>query len=375
MRQRYRFGICAAVTLALTGCGASASAYRAIADSPVISASATMVAANCEPVWVRGNQMIFNRRQANGHWNAYIGNTNCTDAKPLLRPVPGHLGACDVTPDGQYVLLEEDFGNPPGRPSAQPGKGFSNQLVLLDRRTGRVTQLTYRRLGTIWGMLNPAGTMVTWSQMTATPLQSGSVKNYLLGVWQIHLADITPQGTLSHERVWSQGKGFYETYGWYGHQIMFASDARVHPKSFLGSWLSSQDWMIKDTLPARTTAKRISGPLPNARSGTGNDYHEFMTVTPPGTFSGSSPWILTSIVYQSSDGMDMWRMRPDGSGLRRLTYFNGNAAHQQVAGFPSPHYATVLGLAIDPSHPSIIYASVSDDLGSSLINLWRIQVR
>jgi hypothetical protein len=336
-----------------------------------------MVAEDCQPVWIRGDQMIFNRRQPDGHWDAYIGDTSCGDGKPLLKPVPGHLGASNVTPDGRFVLFEEDFGNPPGQSDAQPGKGVNDELVLLDRETGRVTQLTYHRLGTIWGMLNPAGTMVTWSQMVQTPLQSGSLRNYLLGVWQIHLADITPQGTLTHERVWTEphGKGFYETYGWFGDQLMFASDVGVNPASVLGHWTASQDWLISDRLPAGAAAHRVSTPLPNRFAGDANDYHEFMTVAPAGMFGGTGSWILTSIAYQTDRGMDLWRMRPDGSGLQRVTYLNGNASHQRVPGFPAPQYAVVGGLAIDPAHPKVIYAGVSTDPESTQVNMWRIQMQ
>lgn len=347
--------------------------------NPGPASSATLVAANCSPTWVSGNQMVFNQRGSNGLFNAYIGDINCQNAKTLLPATGGNVGASSVTPDGQYVALEEAYGPQKTFSDSQPGKGVNNEIVLLDRNTGRITTLTTGGLGTIWASLNSTATKITWSQMVKTPLNSGSIKNYALGIWQIHAADITPQGTLANEKVWSQpnDQGFYETYGFYGNQIMFASDAGVYPKSSLGNWLSSQDWLIDSTLPSGSTAVRVSQPLPNGFGGTSNDYHEFMSVAPSGTFSDSGPWFLTSIVYQANGGMDLWRMKPDGSGLQRLTYFNGlqsRLSWQQVQGYPAPQYTIVANLAIDPNNPKVIYANIIHSLSASQIDCWKIQI-
>ncbi len=358
----------ALTTLVLvTGCRAAARET----SYPAVRASATRLASNCQPVWVGKSQMIFNSRKADGHWEAYLGNARCGGGKPLLPPTPGHRGASDVTPDGRYVLFETDFGSHPGRSWAEPGKGVDNDLVLLDRSNGRVTRLTSGRKGTIWGRLKSDGSKVTWSQMTKTPLGSGHPKDDLLGVWQIHAADITPRGTLANERSWDRGRGFYETYGWLGDKIMFASDAGVRPKSALGSWMSAQDWLIPDTLPRGASATRVSRPMPKANGGTSNDYHEFMTVAPAGMFD-HGPWILTSMVHETR-GMDLWRVAPDGSGLKRVTFFNGDGK-RRVKGFPEPRYSIVGGLAVDAGRPKYIYAGVTNDIQSKSISCWRITV-
>jgi hypothetical protein len=52
--------------------------------------TATLLSTNCQPVWVSGNTMIFNMQKANGLWDAYIGNTNCSNATPLLPTYAGH---------------------------------------------------------------------------------------------------------------------------------------------------------------------------------------------------------------------------------------------------------------------------------------------
>jgi hypothetical protein len=347
---------------------------------PVLTSSATLLKINCQPLWVSGSQMIFNMRQANNLWDVFMGDTNCGNATPLLPAFNGHRGGTDVTPDGRYVLLETDYGNPPGQDIAEPGKGFKNDLELLDRNTGIKTRLTTGRMGTIWGRLHPNGSKITWSQMYQDPIASGDLWNYALGLWEVHVADLTPQGSIANEKSWkrSDDQGFYETYGWYNDKIMFASDAGVQPKSPWGYWLGSQDWLIPDSLPAGNSATRVSQPSPDPFGGLENNYHEFMFLAPSGMFSDDpGPWILTSVVRDSNGGMDLWRMKTDGSSATKVTYFNGknvNFAWQQVPGYPPPIYSVVGGLAFDQSNPKLIYAGVALDANAKDITAFRIQL-
>jgi hypothetical protein len=353
------------VLVVLVTSGIMAAPVRA--QPPAPAADPVFVHANCQPVWVSGSRMVFNALNADGHWDAFAGDTRCGHAQPLLPRWPGHRGASDVSPDGRYVLLETDYGQPAGQWFSTPGKGYANDLELLDRHTGRLTRLTTGRLGTIWARLKPDSTKVTWSQLVTDTVHSGDPRNYLLGIWELHVADLTPAGTLVHEKSWSRTgeKGFYETYGWLDNQIMFASDTGVRPKNPWGNWLSSQDWLIPESLSPAAVPQRVTPPFPTWWGGQENAYSEFMTPTPSGTFGDRGPWIFTSISHGSS-GLDLWRIRPDGSGRQQLTFFN-------TRGYPTAQYSIVGGLAVDQRNPKLVYAGVSHDPNSGAIDAWRIR--
>jgi hypothetical protein len=340
--------------------------------------AATEVATQCVPVWASGNQMIFNTVDSSGVWTAYIGDSNCQNGQALLPPTGGNLGASDVTPNGRYVLFEEAEGTDKTNADSVPGSGSGNELVLLDRNTGKVTQLTTGGWGTIWARINSTGTMVTWSQLMTPYILDGDVFNQPFGFWQVDVADVTSSGTITNERSYSDpsSPGFYETYGFYGNDVMFDSDVGVSPVSPLGAWMSSQFWLMNDSLAAGTQPTRVSLPYVSALGVSSNTYHEFMNVAPAGMFDDSGPWLLGSMSY-GTDGLDMWRFKPDGSDQQRLTYFNGTTpldGNKQVAGFPAPQYSILGQVAFDQQNPKIMYVAVQSTTVTSSSITWKLQV-
>lgn len=324
-----------------------------------LMSSATLIAKNCQPVWISGGHMIFNRQDLEKKpklWGTYSGDPNGSSVA-LLGAQSGHRGASSVTPDGSLVVLEVAEGVDKTWPDAAPGKGSGNDLFLLNRGTGLVTRLTTGRRGTIWACIKPDGSKVCWSEMVKTPLESRT----LLGFWQIHVADIVA-GALANEKVWDQGPGFYETYGWRGDsdQVMFCSNATIS-----ASWLSSQCWMIDEGLkgPAVRVSRQVGTPP-------GDAYHEFMARPPDAMFGESQ--ILTSVGYQTA-GMDLHRIRPDGTGMARVSWFGMGV--KTPAGWPKARpYADVLGVAFDPADPKSIYAGVTYDPNATTVDCWRIEL-
>jgi hypothetical protein len=368
--------ICAAVMLAVAGCVSPALGAQP-AGPPAVKVS--RLSLNCQPAWVSGNTMIFNVRKPDGHWEAYIGNTHCQNGRPLLPPTTGHRGATDATPDGRYVVFETDRANPPGQFWAEPGKGYKNDIELLDRKTGRATVLATGRKGTIWASIKPDGSKVTWSEMVADPLASGNIKDYLLGIWDLHVADITKAGALTNEKIWRSpnDKGFMEAYGWFGNKIMFASDTGIHPRNPLGSWLSSQDWLIPESLSSSAVPQRVTQPFPKAGGGKEDSYAEFMRVAPQATFPGDpAPWLLTTILRNANNGVEIWRVNPDGTKPQQLTFFNGQYSNrtfrwEAAPGYPPPQYTVMAGFAVDRKTGKI-YAGIAHDPTAESIQAWEI---
>jgi hypothetical protein len=358
-RTSFRSGVLLVALLAVLGVAQSAQA-----------ATTTLVKANCAAVWAGPTSMIFNERQPDGRMDVRIGNRDCSGSKPLLPAHDGHRGVSDVTADGRYAVLETAFGPMRNAAVAESGRGVGNQLQLLDRTTGRLTTLTSGRQGTIWARLHPSGKRVTWSEMVKDPLSAG-IWDHMLGIWSLHVADITPAGTLTNERTWQNAAdpGFVETYGWLGDKLMFASDSGVSSTNkWMGKWYASQLWTIPDTLGSGVQPQRVS-PEFTQRTWWGgterhNAYHEFMHVAPAGMFSEPGPWILTSIGWDTAPygGLDLWRMRPDGSGRERLTRFNAG------------RYAVTGALAFDPLDPKRIFLHVARDWDAKDIDLYDVRL-
>lgn len=306
------------------------------------ASSGRFVASNCAPVASQATALFFNTRQANGLFDGRVGDMNCGGGQPLLPAHDGHRGVADVA--GSLVLFETALGPARKAGYAEPGKGFGVQLQLLDRSAGVLRQLTTGRKGIIWAKLHPSGTKVAWSELEQTNWESGQPWNHFIGVWSLHVADIQG-GQLVNERKWQHPTepGFIETYGWVPgtDRIIFANDSGT--RSGWGWWLGAQLWTIPDTLPAGNTRTRVSQPF-----GWENAYHEFANIR--------DGWVYTSIVRDAKDGgMDLWRMRLDGSARERVSWFGGGfptwswalwkTTYTQVAGFPPPRYIVVGGMA------------------------------
>jgi hypothetical protein len=317
--------------------------------TPAQATETSLVKRNCSPVAAAGSEFFFNERQANGLFDARVGGFDC-QGRPLLPPHDGHRGVADAR--GRYVLFETAFGPDRQRAYAEPGRGFGVQLQLLDRQTGGVSQLTTERKGIIWAKLHPSGQKVMWAEMLYTQWEPrANWWHNLLGVWEIHVADLT-NGRLANERSWRHQSdlGFMESYGWLDdNTVMFATDSGM-PSNPWGDWLSSQLWTMPDSLQGSPT--RWSRPFTvkawdwaawRVTEQPRNPYHEFMQLV--------DGWLYFSVVWEYDltgkdydvtppyNGLDLWRARPDGTGRERVTSFNlerfahvGGLAHHPAGG-------------------------------------------
>jgi hypothetical protein len=338
-----RAGLLALVALALFAAPANA---------------ATLIKTNCSPVASNAaGELFFNERQPNGLFEPRVGDMNCQNGKPLLPPYNGHRGVADVA--GNLILLETGTT----ASWSEPGRGVGMQLQLLHRGTGRVDQLTTDRKGIIWAKLHPSGTKVVWAEMVTTRGEANWWHN-LLGVWSVHVADIA-DGRLVNERSWQHptDPGFMEAYGWLDNDtIMFASDSGVQASTpWVGDWFAAQLWTMPDTLEGQPT--RVSPPFTikewdwatwSLVDRSVNPYHEFMHII-DGWLYFSVVWEydLTGVGYDSPavyNGLDLWRMRPDGTQRERVT-----ALHRERS-------ANVGGLVPDRNQPGRIVAGVCNNM-------------
>ena len=334
-------------------------------DAP-IRASATLVKTNCSPVAATsdGALMAFDVRGTNGLFDAYLGDTTCAGT-PLLPPYDGHRGAADITPDGRYVLLVIARGWDKATSGAEPGKGSSNSIDILDRDTGVLSTLvpsfcTNCQRGAIWPRLSQDGSKVVWAELVQTPLEVQPI-----GRWALHVSTLNDKRTtVVSERVWqprSAGSVLVEAYGWLPgtSDVIFASNDGVTNCS-LTSCL--QLFRIADELPD-VPATLITTPVDGS-----NAYHEFAH------FRGDG-WIYTSI-GREAQGADLWRMKPDGTNQQRVTFFGGVWSNAQLVfaqapGFPEPTYSIVGGMATVPSG---FIAGVIHDDNAMNIDAWRIDI-
>lgn len=357
-------------------------ALAALAGASTVDAATTrLLKANCSPVDSVGSTLFFNERQSNGRWDAREGDMNCNNGRPILPTWDGHRGIGGVSADGNLVLLETDFGSPRGASYAEPGKGVGMQLQLLQRSTGRLTNLTTGRKGIIWSRLHDSGTKVQWAEMLKTPFEAGALfpwDDHYLGVWEMHVADVTSLGTLANERTWRPpSDSFLETYGWVDGQLVFASDQSM-PNTGWFHWFSAQLWSLPESFTQSSVPTRMSPPFASKSWCYGNSwcsewynyespYHEFIHVALPGAFPEPGTWILVGVSYGKdltpnapNSGLDLWRQHPDGSGRQRVTQFNAT------------RYANVGSLAVDAGNPKRIVLAVAGDSNASSIDAYEV---
>jgi hypothetical protein len=339
----------------------------------------TFVASNCAPVAAASDgTMVWYGRNAEGVWDAYIGNGDC-QGTPLLPSYDGNRGPSDITPDGRYVLLTTAVGLDKALRDSSPGQGSGNAIQLYDRQTGRLSTLlaggTASQRGLIWPTFNSDDTKIVWSQMVKTAMEDPPV-----GEWALHVADVDlATGTLSDNVEWQDPDGqpaFYEAYGWVPNtnRLIFMSTTRTTSTRFRASQL----FTLPEDLEPATAPTRISPPFaPVWPWQTAVDvFHEFAHFAP------NEPNTLYTSIGADTVGDDLFSygmQTQEASGLlgqpTRISYFGGDLnaelGTQAVPGWPAPTYTVVTTMAwVDGAWVT----ATCPDLLCSEVNAWRIDV-
>jgi Tol biopolymer transport system component len=221
----------------------------------------------------------------------------------------GHHGAPAWHPSGRYIVFLAEKANHPGSSyEALPGFGQYCDLWAIDPDTLRVFQLTNvpnaRGNGILMPHFSRDGYALSWTQMKTPPNLFDPSQRQAAGFWTLRTARfdvVDAQPRLSDEKIYEPVvDAFYENDG-------FTPDGTG--LLFTGNPSGQSVWETQVyVLPLATGT--ISAQL------TSSKYNEHAAYSPDGAH------IVWMSNQDTSGGTDWWVMNADGTGKRRLTYFN-----------------------------------------------------
>ncbi|HUX06273.1 MAG TPA: hypothetical protein VMX35_03075 [Acidobacteriota bacterium] len=209
---------------------------------------------------------------------------------------------------------------------ATPGTGLNCNLWLTSVDDSRVWQLTFyetsttRPRGVIHPQFSPDGRTLVWAEALGK-YPKGDAKVYQWGKWAIKSAELEWRKNgpvLKNIRKYCPGrqKVFYETHGFSpdGSKILYCAN------SMQGQPLNGIDIWSLDLQNGRS--RRLTR--------TRSDWDEHAHYSPDGSMiawaSGAGFDVefptLRSPDWKQYVQLDVWAMNADGSGMRRITFFN-----------------------------------------------------
>ncbi len=265
------------------------------------------------------DRLAYMQPNAAGYYRIFTSRPDGLDARALTHDQPGlpnrHLGVPSWHASGRYILFAAQkqewhsprlFGSPDYE--ALPGFGTHDDLWVITADGSRFWKLTdepnTKTEGELMPLFSADGRHIAWASRQPD-------KTYVLKVAEfVEL----PEPHLANIRSYLPGgKAYYETgaFSSDGRSLYFTSDQDTH-----NFWLS-QIYRL-DLATGKST-----------RLTRGVTYNEHPRVVPTPT----GDWV----VYMSTLnvrrrpmrwvlGTDWWAMRPDGSGLKRLTTMNANSS-------------------------------------------------
>jgi len=215
-----------------------------------------------------------------------------------------HVGQPAWHPAGRYLVFQAEkavHAKVRFDMVVLPGAGVYNDLWLLDLQTNRASLLreveNARGRGTLHPHFSTDGKRLSWSEMQEP---GGVTKGAELGFWALMVAEFR-DGRLENIQKYIPGApGFYENHGFSpdGAQLIFTSN--FESKKRIEAHIYVMD--LKTQKLARLTTE---------------NYNEHALFSPDGR---QIAWMSNASIR--GGGTDYWLMNADGSGKRRLTYFN-----------------------------------------------------
>lgn len=277
-----------------------------------------------------------------------------------------HRGSAAWHPSGRYVAFSaenDDVRTRKGDRLAEPGVGLNTNLWVATADGTKAWRLTEYETdyanprGVIHPRFSPDGRRLGW----AGPVDAGKVSpGFEWGEWAIHIADFEVQSdvpVLKNVRTLQPGEqhSFYQLDDWSadGRRVLVSANARA------GSPVSGQDIYELDV---------ESGAF-HALTRTPAEWDQFAHYSPGGRHVLWSSSRGLNVRFHSVEGVswrreirtELWMMNLDGSGARRITFFNepGWRDHvwfqANVAEVPGV-YAADNAFVGDPSRVAVVLA-------------------
>jgi Tol biopolymer transport system component len=238
-----------------------------------------------------------------------------------------HRGSVSWHPSGQYLAFSaenDDVRTRKGDRLAEPGSALNTNLWAMTASGGKAWKLTDYETDYVnpRGVLHPLfsrdGKRLCWSGPVG---RSNNRKGYEWGEWAISMADFDVQNGvpgIRNTRTLQPGvqHAFYQADDWSkdGRRLLLSANPRV------GQTVSGQD--IYEFEIETGTLRRLT------RSDT--DWDQAAHYSPDGRHVIWTSSRGLNVRFRSVDGLnwrrdlatELWVMNKDGSGARRLTYFN-----------------------------------------------------
>jgi len=269
--------------------------------------------------WCAGtNLLAFDVLGKDGYFDVHTMKPDGAEDRCVSCDVPGlprrHVGQPAWHPSCRYLVVQaekQEHIKIRFSPALRPGAGVLNDLWLIDLEKEEAHPLYQvkdeRGQGTLHSHFSDDGRKLSWSEMLD---KGGFKKGKELGYWKLMTADFDMVGgkpALSNLRSFTPGgDGFYENHGFSPDGEKLSYSSTTDSKRFINNIY------VLDLASGRATQLTDSG------------YNEHAIFSPDGK---RIVWISTT---GNKGGTDYWLMNADGSGKRRLTFFNQKG---------HPHYA------------------------------------
>jgi len=274
-----------------------------------------------------GAWIYYDRLEPDGFWDVYRLHPDGTGNECLTCNRQGlpnkNQGQPQMHPHGRYLVFQAEkaaHAGTVGHPSTGPGGGYFNDLWVLDLETGHFYQLTDVRSsipagGSLHAHFSNDGTKLLWSDLEGPGGRFGD--------WRLAVASfvVSPTPHLESHRYYNPGPQpiWLEAHGW------GADDSWIY---FTCTPLPGMDDYDQDicrmdfanpTMVTRLTFTSGVNQEPgewdeHAHLSPLHDAFSWISSTPYGTEPAGhyGQWLQTEI----------WLMNVDGSGQRRITFFN-----------------------------------------------------
>lgn len=268
------------------------------------------------------NRIVYSSKGSDGYYDLHVAQPDGSNDVCLSCNTPylpnKHISNPAWHPCGKWIVFIAEKANHPGSSTdALPGFGAYNDVWLMNDSGTLYYKLIdipndYEH-GVIAPRFSNDGKHLVWTDRTASPNVLDPKKT--AGYWNIKVVDFgfdstgAPVVGTTVRTYEPGGPAFYECYGYSPDNSKLIFCSNMHMASFWDEHIYTID----------------TNGL-NYTKLTDKDYNEHGFYKPDGS---KIVWMTNT--QSTMGGTDWWEMNPDGSGKRRLTFFN-QPNHVQYAG-------------------------------------------